>query len=367
MPIVLDGSNGITQAEQFNSDSTFGFKNRIINGAMVIDQRNAGASVTPSDGTFILDRWKWSLTQASKLSSQQSATAPTGFVNSMLVTSLSAYSVASNDTFGVSQPIEGFNVADFGWGTANAKTVTVSFWVRSSITGTFSVSVYNNAVNRSCVTSYTINAANTWEYKTITIVGDTTGTWTTNNTAGIQVYWTLAAGSGTFGGATSGTWNATIKTAVTGQASVVGTSGATFYITGVQLEVGSTATSFDYRPYGTELMLCQRYFEVISNYGSNYSGGGLGQAYGSTVAIAALTLKVLKRAQPSMTFTAANTFILTNSTNGALTVTAIGTDTVGQATVRVSVTVASGLTAGNVTALVSNATANGSIYVSAEL
>ena len=235
-----------------------GFKNRIINGDMRIDQRNAGASVTPTDGQYTVDRWNAGLTQASKFSIQQSSVAPAGFTNSLLVTSLSAYSVASGDLFRVSQYIEGFNASDLGWGAAGAQSVTLSFWVRSSLTGTFSGALLNSAVNRSYPFTYTISAANTWEQKSVTIVGDTSGTWLTTSGIGIRVGFSLGAGS-SFSG-TAGAWAASTLTAATGATSVVGTSGATFYITGVQLEAGSTATSFDRRPYGTELALCQRYF-----------------------------------------------------------------------------------------------------------
>ena len=264
MPIVLDGSNGITQAEQFNSDSTFGFKNRIINGAMVIDQRNAGASVTPTSGQFAVDRWRFDVTQASKFTAQQNAgsvTPPTGFSNYLGCTSSSSYAVLTGDFFGFKQVIEGFNTADLGWGTANAKTVTLSFQVYSSLTGTFGGSIYNSAFNRSYPFSYSIPTANTWTSISVTIAGDTSGTWIgATNGAGMQVFFSLGTGA-TYSG-TAGAWTGSGLFSATGATSVVGTSGATFYITGVQLEVGSTATSFDYRPYGTELQLCQRYFQV---------------------------------------------------------------------------------------------------------
>jgi hypothetical protein len=245
-----------------------GMRNRIINGAMSFDQRNAGASVTPTvDPTYTLDRWQAWLSAASKYSVQQNAgavTPPAGFTNYLGVTSLAATSLGAGDYYVLAQNIEGFNVADLNWGAANAKTVTLSFWVRSSLTGTFGGSLRNSAGNRSYPYTYTISAANTWEYKTITVAGDTTGTWATNNTTGLIVWISLGVGSNFSG--TAGAWNANNNTSATGATSVVGTNGATFYITGVQLEVGSTATSFDYRPYGTELQLCQRYF-------IRYSGG----------------------------------------------------------------------------------------------
>ena len=254
----INASQQVTFNNGANLPNTFGFKNRIINGGMVIDQRNAGASVTPTDAQYTVDRWNAGLTQASKFSVQRSTVAPAGFTNSLLVTSLSAYSVVSGDLFRVSQYIEGFNASDLGWGAAGAQSVTLSFWVRSSLTGTFSGALLNSAVNRSYPFTYTISAANTWEQKSVTIAGDTSGTWLTDSGIGIRVGFSLGAGS-TFSGP-AGSWAAATYTAATGATSVVGTNGATFYITGVQLERGSTATSFDFRPYGTELALCQRYY-----------------------------------------------------------------------------------------------------------
>ena len=245
-----------------------GFKNRIINGAMVIDQRNAGASVTVGSGSSIytLDRFSFYTTQASKLTTQQnqgSVTPPIGYKNYLGITSSSAYSVVSSDYFFLSQVIEGYNIADLGWGTANAQTVTLSFWVRSSLTGTFGGSLCNADGSRAYPFNYTISSANTWEQKTITVAGDTSGTWNTANTGGIQLRMNL--GSGTTYSGTAGAWSSSNYVAPTGATSVVGTNGATFYITGVQLEKGSTATSFDYRPYGTELALCQRYYFQTPN------------------------------------------------------------------------------------------------------
>jgi len=296
MPITLDGTNGITQAGEFNSDSSFGFKNRIINGAMVIDQRNAGASTTPSSSTYTLDRWYALFNQASKFSVQQNAGSvapPIGFTNYLGVTSTSAYTVGSTDYLGIVQRFEGYNTADLGWGTANAKTVTLSFWVRSSLTGTFGGALINNAGDRSYPFTYTISTANTWTQASVTIVGETTGTWATTNTTSMQLFFGLGVGS-TYSG-TAGSWASTLYWSATGATSVVGTNGATFYITGVQLEVGSTATSFDTRSYTTELQLCQRYY-TFSPYGTTSypSSGGYARGYSS--------FKVTMRTTPTIAF-----------------------------------------------------------------
>ena len=241
-----------------------GLKNRIINGAMVIDQRKAGASVTATSTVgfaLTLDRFSYRASVASKFTVQQNAgsvTPPAGFINYLGVTSSSAYSVSASDFFAVSQLVEGYNVSDFAWGTANAVAVTLSFKVYSSLTGTFGGSIASNGFTRSYPFTYTISSANTWTSISVTIPGDTSGTWLNTNGIGLLVVFGLGVGSTNSG--TAGAWSATQYVSATGATSVVGTNGATFYITGVQLEKGSTATSFDYRPYGTELALCQRYF-----------------------------------------------------------------------------------------------------------
>jgi len=239
-----------------------GTRNRIMNGAMVIDQRNGGSSVTPTASSYTLDRFRLEISQASKLSVEQNAgsvTPPEGFTNYLGITSTSAYSVLTGDFFLLSQRIEGFNVADLGWGTSDAKSVTLSFRVRSSLTGSFGGVLTNSAQDRSYPFTYSIAAADTWTTIEITIAGDTTGTWLTNNGVGLFVYFGLGVGT-TYGSGTAGAWAAGNIFAPTGSTSVVGTSGATFYITGVQLEVGDTATPFEHRSYGQELALCQRYY-----------------------------------------------------------------------------------------------------------
>jgi hypothetical protein len=275
-------SGGLSLTGSLNSINTFGFKNRIINGAMVIDQRNAGAVQNPAvNGNFSVDRWKIQSSVASKFSIQQnsgSVTPPTGFTNYLGVTSLSPYSVASGDLFSLQQWIEGYNIADLGFGTANAKTITLSFQVYSSLTGTFggALNGYNGSSYRSYPFSYSIPSANTWTQISITIAGDTT-TFSYNTTNGYGLSVQFGLGCGSTNSATAGSWQSGNYASATGATSVVGTNGATFYITGTQLEVGSQATSFDFRPYGTELALCQRYFQKSYNtdvaVGANTTAG----------------------------------------------------------------------------------------------
>jgi hypothetical protein len=339
------------QPGMLGTPQPYNFKNRIINGAMVIDQRNAGASVTAGAGnTYTLDRWLASTAQASKFTVQQNAasvTPPVGFKYYLGATSSSAYSVLTGDYFNVQQRIEGFNMSDLEWGTANAKTITLSFWVRSSLTGTFGGAIKDSTNNYSYPYSYTINSANTWEFETITIAGPTAGTWSSTTGIGMQVLWSLGAGA-TFSG-TAGTWAASDFRSATGATSVVGTSGATFYITGVQLEVGVTATGFDYRPYGTELMLCQRYYYKIVSESANQNSLGVGYIDSTTQAQISNMFPVTMRARPTaleQSGTAAD-YAVRSSSAGVTVCSAVpsfGTSNTNLA--QVIFTVASGLTAG---------------------
>jgi hypothetical protein len=235
------------------------------------------------------------------ITSQQSSVAPAGFTNSLLVTVTTAdSSIGSGQLAIVEQKIEGFNTSDLGWGTASAQPVTLSFWVRSNLTGTFGGSVHNSNDTRSYPFSYTINSANTFELKTVTIAGDTSGTWLTTNGVGIIVTFGLAVGS-TFLG-TAGSWSGSNLQSATGQTNLLATIGNTFYITGVMLEKGSTATNYDVRPYGTELALCQRYYYKPPN-GTN--GGTIGYYIASTAVTAYYPFKVSMRSTPTSSGTSA--------------------------------------------------------------
>jgi hypothetical protein len=351
-------------------------RNRIINGAMVIDQRNAGASVSNTAaglGTYTLDRWLSYGTVATRFSIQQNAgavTPPAGFSNYLGVTSSAATTVGASDIYYITQRIEGFNTADLGWGTASAKTITVSFWVRSSLTGTFGGALLNSAGTRSYPFTYTISSANTWEYETITIVGETTGAWVTNNGVGISVVFGLGVGS-TFS-TTAGAWASGTFVSATGATSVVGTSGATFYITGVQLEVGTQATSFEYRQYGTELVLCQRYCYVWG--GDNvYQSIGYGLTDTANRGEANLQFPVTMRTAPSVTFSStasqfrAQAYNITGGAVNAYAATGTLADGFSVLNARILFTVAAGIGVAQPTQLSANNSTSPRITVSAEL
>jgi hypothetical protein len=352
MPVSINGNTGITFPDgsvQPAAASPYTLKNKIINGSMVIDQRNAGASVSPLD-TYTLDRWVGYASVASKYTIQQNAgsvTPPSGYTNYLGVTSSSAYTVGAAERFAVAQSIEGFNVSDLGWGTASAQTVTLSFWVRSSLTGTFGGSVINSGYTRSYPFTYTISSANTWEQKSVTIAGDTSGTWLTTNGVGLRLWFGLGVGSTSSG--TAGSWSSSGFLSATGATSVVGTSGATFYLTGVQLEIGTSATPFERRLYGQELANCQRYYITVGGDSANQNFS-TGQVY-STTAFNGVTLSfpVKMRTTPTFSYSLLSHFYIQNNVGGGITPTAITQGATEGSTMCGSLngTVSSGLSAGN--------------------
>jgi hypothetical protein len=281
------------------------FKNRIINGAMVIDQRYAGQATGSSINGYTIDRWAVYQSPTGKLNVQQNAngvSGPSGFPNMLGIVSGSAYSLGSGDYYLIRQSIEANNTADLAWGTANAKTVTLSFWVQSSLTGTFGCSLTNGAQDYAYPVTYTINAANTWQQVSITVPGPTAGNWYAGNSAGILLNFSLGMGSTLT--AAGGSWYASAKLNPTGATSVVGTNGATFYLTGVQLEVGTQATTFDYRSYGTELSLCQRYYQYAGNGTSSTVFYAFPASGGSNFRVLQANMPVAMRTAPTVTYTA---------------------------------------------------------------
>ena len=312
---AIKSSNGSTMSPA----SSMGFKNRIINGAMVIDQRNTGASVAVSaPGIYTVDRFRtasgsgaWGSAVFSFQQNKGSVTPPTGFSNYVGVAPTTAdASPSANTVYSYIQAIEGNNVSDLAWGTANAKAVTLSFWVYSNLTGTFGGSVSSAPGSAAYIFSYSIPVANTWTQISINITGPTSGTWAATTAASFSVRFSLGAGS-TWLTSSANAWNySTQYEGVTGQQQVCASTSNYLYITGVQLEAGSTATSFDYRPYGTELALCQRYFYSWSGY-LDYSASGTN----SYVVPASTNM----RTTPTLTRTASGIFYQGTSGSGNTT------------------------------------------------
>jgi hypothetical protein len=349
---------------------TVGYRNRLFNGDMRIDQRNAGASVSTSTlasvDIYTIDRWVAQGNQNSKFTIQQNAggvTPPNGYTNYLGITSSSAYSVGVNDYFNIVQRIEGYNIADLNWGSSSALTVTLSFWVRSSLTGAFGGTLMNNAGTQSYPFTYTINTANTWEQKTITVAGSTSQTWLTTTGRGIQVQFGLGVGSNLSG--TPNAWSTSALYSSTGATSVVGTNGATFYITGVQLEKGNIATSFDVRPYTTELQLCQRYFQ---QWGGNSVNERLTVGFNSSTTQVRTTvpLIVTMRSTPTLTVSAASDWSIEASSITAAC-TSVALDQPSPKIAAINFNVASGLTAGQCVQVMANSNLNSRLNLSAEL
>jgi len=265
-PAIVLASDGTATAQlsSLNGGALSGARNRIINGDMRIDQRNAGAAVTFSGAQYTVDRWSCDKNNLSTLvaTCQRVADAPAGFNYSLKTTITTAQASSANSSLvSADQRIEGFNAASLAFGTASASSFTISFWVKASVTGTYPVSFFNwtgSVVNRAYLATYSISASNTWEYKQITVPGDTSGTWLTDNQIGLGVQ--FCTGGGTDANGTAGSWGSTYKPRTSACVDLNATLNATWQITGVQLEAGSVATPFERRSYGQELALCQRYY-----------------------------------------------------------------------------------------------------------
>jgi len=317
---------GTLAVQSQNISPYTGMKNRIINGGMQINQR--GSTVTTlNDVTafYPVDRYTGGSLSDGSITGEQSTDAPTGFTNSIKYAVTSADSSLSSTQYArLYYQIEGLNVSDLAWGSASAATVTLSFWTKSSVTGTFGGTIQNNARDRSYAFSYTINSANTWEQKSITITGDQSGTWLKDNGVGLRICFGLAAGS-SYQQASTNTWQATgVQFAPSTALNLLATNGATWYIAGLQLEKGSTATSFDYRPYGTELALCQRYFLLIGKDDIYTPLSTMGVVYNTTTVLIPFVFPVKMRTSPS-TFTISNAEIVEWATGGNYAVSSYST------------------------------------------
>ena len=351
---------GLAQLGNAYADGALSNRNKIINGAMTIDQRNAGAAVTAS-GSFVVDRFSMINTSDGAFSAQQVSEAPSGFTKSVKVTATTAdATLATTQNLHLRHAVEGFNVADLGWGTAAAQAITISFWARSSLTGTFGGSLRNSASTRAYAFTYSISAANTWEYKTVTIAGDTSGTWETTNGVGILVSWGLGAGPDRSG--TAGVWTGDIYVSATGAVSLIGTLNATWQITGVQLEAGDTATPFEHRSYGQELALCQRYFQTLG--GVTYTRFFSGFCPSTTEAVFSFVFPTPMRTAP--TASASGTIAVYHGAYVVSTTTSIGFSDVTNSSIACS-GFSSGLTTNCGALLLTNNDASARITFSAEL
>jgi hypothetical protein len=329
---IVDANSGnTTQINGFTpSISNMAGRNRIINGDMRIAQRGTTATLTGT-GYFTIDMCRLSgntgVVSSIAPVTAQSTDAPAGFTNSFLWTNTNAVlPLTGTEWVNIEQRIEGNNIADLSWGTASAKTVTLSFWVRSSLTGNFGGSFLNAANNRSYPFTYSISSSNTWEYKTVTVEGDTTGTWLTDTGIGLRLHFSLGMAPAKMGAA--GSWISGRFEGATGQVQLVETAGATWQITGVQLEAGSVATPFERRPFGTELALCQRYFVSYGGSGSLFEFYGVGFAATTTSATILINHPVELRATP--TFNVLNVGNLQVNGTGGGAITALSLDQGGR-------------------------------------
>ena len=270
-------------------------RNLVINGAMEIAQRGTSAvTINSGSATYRLDRFYASgASSAGVFTVEQSTDAPTDFKNSLKLTVTTAdSSIGSTTNYRVNQNIEGQNISSLNYGSSDAKTVALSFYVKSSLTGTFGGKLGNSARDRSHPFTYTISSANTWEKKTVTITGDTSGTWLDTNGIGFELVWSIGAGADRLG--TAGTWAGVRYDGASGQTNIIATNSSTWFITGVQLEVGQNPTSFESEPFEMTMRKCQRYFQK-TNAQFHLAGRGTG----TTTGIATVPLTVPLRASPT--------------------------------------------------------------------
>ena len=313
--IGIDGSGHVTiEGQSLPSAGPLSNRNLIINGAMQVAQRGTAFNAQGSgDSPYTLDRFQFSGTGsgAQEFNITQNATAPDDFAQCLRIACSTANaSPSANDLFSIIQKIEAQDLQILNYGSAAAKKITLSFYVRSNVTGTYAILVYQNDDSRMNVVNYTVDSANTWERKTITINEDTTGVIDDNNQEGLMLEWVLSVGSNFTGSTTKNTWGAYAgANRASGHAVNIGSSTSnTFDITGVQLEVGSVATPFEHRSYGDELARCQRYYYRHAD-GSQNSNAGLGSGlwYLTTDVYISIHFPTTMRANPTLKYNAPST------------------------------------------------------------
>jgi hypothetical protein len=366
-------SFGTVQAEKMTTESGYSlgagnassFKNRIINGNMTVSQYTNGATLTNvfNSGTYFVDRFRTGGNNfaTGRYSISQPSDAPSGFSKSVRIDVTTTQTV--NDLWTITQAIEGYNTSDFNLGTATAKALTLSFWVKGGTVGTYALYLHNTDDTRSFVTTYTINSADTWEYKTISIAAPTSGTFSTINTKSLRVDWVLNVATAGIT-ASLNTWISGDFTAASGCVNLLAVSGGNWSITGVQLEVGTVATSFDFRSYGTELALCQRYFARFNSLGGAYRGVGAGVTESATSISCVVKYPVAMRAGP----TASGTGLATYDGSSVRAVTAFATQYSGSDAMNINLTVGGGgMTTNRPANLISDNSGTGYFDLSVEL
>jgi len=358
-----------TPQEQFNLIGA-GRRNLIINGAMNVSQRGTSAVTIPyNDETYVVDRFVHYESGSGAFTAQQVADAPAGFVNSLKITVTTAdTSVASGEYYWTQQQIEGYQTIPLAWGTSDAKPLTISFWVKSSVTGTFGAALSNGAFNYGYPFTYDINSANTWEYKTLTVAGPTAGTWPTNNTRSLRIYFDHGSVN-TYASAYNGQWVSAGRNNATGGVDLINTLNATWQVTGVQLELGKVATPFEHRSYGEELALCQRYYYKIDSALNNapYQRYAVVSIETSTNAEAFFSHPVTMRTSPTLEASAAANFHIFAANTATVLSVNMSIDQSSPSTTGLVLAVASGLTAGQVGLLNSNNNNTSYIAFTAEL
>jgi len=287
------------------------FRNIIINGDMSIAQRATSVSSLTSSGYRALDRFRCVIVTAGTWTISQSTTVPSGqgFATSMKWDNTTADgSLGASDFVSVQQFIEGQNLQYLKKGTSSAESLTVSFWVRSNKTGTYILELKDNDNTRAISQSYTISSADTWEKKELTFAGDTTGTLDNDSNASFLVQFALAAGSDYTSGSLQTSWGAeTTANRYVGQVNLADSTSNEWYMTGLQVEVGTAASNFEFLPHDVNLTRCQRYFEksyqMADAPGTSGSGGSYGLQFGGATANidATIIMSTRKRATPTLT------------------------------------------------------------------
>ena len=327
-----------------------------INGAMNVAQR--GTSTTGvGDGTagyLTVDRFRFQKagSPTARYTMTQNSDSPDGFSNSLkLEVTTADTSVGASEHQYIDQFIEAQDIQHLAWDTSSSgKSVTLSFYVKCSTAQTFAVDLINEDNSRYFNTTYAVSSANTWEYKTITIPADASNGFNDDNGRGLRIRWSLAAGSNLTDGSVSTAWSGTQHTATNHENTWIGATGRTWQLTGVQLELGDTATPFEHRSYGDELRRCQRYTSIISAAGHTPSTDSAYARYitfgtSATVSKWINTLPVTMRATPTLItkdFTASNVQIYNYSDDAVRTFSSVALTESGKNSIQANFTIASG-------------------------